>query len=239
MADRVSALLAEAPGLERASRLTTPRLPVSPAFEEILPFGGLKPGSTVGITGVGATSLALALIARLTEESWTAAVGLPRLGLNAAAELGISLDRLVVVPEPQDQWTTVLAALIDSFDVVLAGDTLARSRGLPVDRGHSARCVPRTPRDLPRLSARVRERDALLVVVGSWPQSDLTLQGTTAKWYGIGRGHGHLRTRTIDVTVSGRGAASISRNASLWLPDTEGNVTIAHETSVLPLRTVR
>lgn len=221
MADRVSALLAEAPELERASRLSTPQLPVSPAVEEILPPGGLKPGSTVGVTGVGATSLALALIARLTEESWTAAVGLPQLGLNAAAELGVSLDRLVVVPDPEEQWTTVLAALIDSFDVVLAGKTVARSR------------------DVSKLSARVRERDALLVVVGRWPQNDLTLQGTTAKWYGIGRGHGHLRTRTIDITVSGRGAASISRRASLWLPDADGNVTIAHETTVLPLRKVR
>ncbi len=193
MTDRVGALLAEAPGLERLSHLTPNRLPVLPALEEILPFQGLRPGTTVGITGVGATSLALALIARASEESWTAAVGLPALGLRAASELGVDLDRLVVVPDPEKQWTTVLAALVDAFDVVL-------------------------------------------VSLGRWPESDLTLQGTSATWHGIGRGHGHLRTRTLDIVVTGRRAAARPRRATLWLPDADGNVSLAQETSVIPIR---
>jgi hypothetical protein len=217
MTDRVGALLAETPGLQRLSHLAPDRLPVLPALEEILPFQGLRPGTTVGITGVGATSLALALIARASEESWTAAVGLPSLGFRAASELGVDLDRLVVVPEPEENWTTVLAALVDAFDIVLAH--------------------PPAPKSRPhRLNARVREQGAVLVCVGRWPECDLWLQGTSATWHGIGRGHGHLRTRTLAVTITGRGAAAHPRHATLWLPDPEGNVSISNDTSVIPLR---
>lgn len=216
MADRVGALLAETPGLERASQVAPNRLPVFPPLEEILPFGGLRPGTTVGIAGVGATSLALALIARTSEESWTAAAGLPALGLRAASEIGVDLDRLVIVPDPGKQWTSVLAALIDSFDVVLVHPPHARDAG--------------------RISGRVRERDAVLVVLGRWPECDLTLQGTAATWHGIGKGHGYLRTRTLTLTVAGRGAASQPRHATLWLPDADGNVSLAQDTAVIPLR---
>ena len=118
-ADRLSVLLAEAPGLERASRLAPPRLPVLPAFEEILPDAALRPGTTLSITGSASTSLALALLARASRESWTAAVGLPSLGLRAATELGVDLDHLVVVAEPGKRSTDVLAAVVDAFDVVL------------------------------------------------------------------------------------------------------------------------
>ncbi len=216
MPDRVRALLAEAPGLELASQLSPVRLPVLPAFEAILPFGGVRLGTTVGITGVGATSLALALIARASRESWTAAVGLPGLSLRAAAELDVDLDRLVVVPDPSDQWTSVLAAVVDAFDVVLAH---------PPPTRHAPHA---------RLSARVREQDAVLVTIGSWPDSGLTIHGTTATWHGIGRGHGHLRTRTLSVSVTGRGAASRPVSSTLWLPDADGRVSLATDGTVVP-----
>ena len=215
MTDAVRALLAETPALERASDLSPTRLPVLRAFEEILPFGGLRPGATVGITGIGATSLGLALVAHPSKELWTAAVGLSALGLRAAAELGVSLDRLIVIPDPGTQSTSVLAALVDSFDVVVA--------------------PPPHARDARRITGRVRERDAVLVVMGRSAECDLTLQGTAATWHGIGRGYGHLRTRTLDVTITGRGAASRPRCATLWLPDADGNVSIARDT-VVPIR---
>lgn len=207
MTDRVRALLAEAPGLELASRITTARLPVPDALESILPYGGLRLGTTVGITGIGATSLGLALVSRASCEFWTAAVGLPHLSLAAAAELAVDLDRLVVVPDPGEQWVHTLAAVVDAFDVVLAYP--AR-----VSRPH-------------RLSARVREHNAVLVSIGGWPESDLTIHGTSARWRGIGNGYGHLRTRTLDVTVTGRGSASRSVRSTLLLPDDDGNVSLA------------
>lgn len=212
MTDAVRALLAETPALQRASRLAPTRLPVLPAFEDVLPFGGLRPGTTIGITGVGATSLAMALIARASHELWTAAVGVPGLGLRAAAEIGVSLDRMTVVPDPGEHSTAVVAALVDAFDVVV---------GRPVDN-----------RDARRISGRVRERDALLVVIGRWPECDVSLHGSSATWHGIGRGYGSLRSRRLDVTVGGRGAASRPIHASLWLPDAEGEVSPARDNVV-------
>lgn len=210
--DAVRALLAESAALQRASRLAPTRLPVLPVFEGVLPFGGLRPGTTIGITGVGATSLALALIARASQELWTAAVGVPSLGLRAAAGLGVSLERMTVVTDPGEHSTDVVAALVDAFDVIV---------------GH-----PLHTRDARRISGRVRERDALFVVIGRWPECDVSLHGSSATWHGIGRGYGSLRSRRLDITVGGRGAASRTRHASLWLPDADGEVSLARDNLV-------
>ncbi|MDQ2826290.1 MAG: hypothetical protein M3Y04_04945, partial [Actinomycetota bacterium] len=79
-------------------------LPVLPALESLLPGGGLRRGSVVtvgGSTGGGSTSLALSLLAAVSAQgSWCAAVGLPALGLAAAAEMGVALDRFPVVASP-------------------------------------------------------------------------------------------------------------------------------------------
>ena len=162
MTDRVTALLASSPALGRASELTHhPRLPVLPALAGILPGGGLRPGTTVRVAGVGATSLALALMARASAGSWCAAVGLTALGIVAATELGVDLDHLVVVPDPGERWPSVAAAAVDAFDVVLA-------------------CPPPGVRPH-RLTARVRERDAVLIVVGGWPGADVGIRGVSAR----------------------------------------------------------
>ena len=63
----------------------------------MLPDAGLVRGRVVGCTGPAAMSLALALAARATVTgSWLAAVGVPMLGVEAVAELGVPLSRLVV-----------------------------------------------------------------------------------------------------------------------------------------------
>jgi hypothetical protein len=217
MTDRLAALIAEAPGLERASTMTSARIQVLPAFEGMLPEQGLRPGSMVSITGVGATSIALALVAEPSKHSWAACVGMPELGLAAASELGLELDRVVVVPDPKDQWTDVLASLVDAFDVVLAH--------------------PPPHRSARKLAGRVRERDAVLVVVGNWNESDIRIEGTTSTWHGIGRGHGHLAARTLELTVTGRRAAARARKTTLWLPDTDGEIRVASDATVTTLRT--
>ncbi len=215
MTDRLATLIAEAPGLARASHLNTARIPVLPAFAEVLPEGGLRPGSMVSTTGVGATSLALGLIAEASKTSWTACVGLPWIGLAAGEELGVDLDHLVVVPDPKNQWTDVLAALVDAFDLVL--------------------CQPPATRIARKLCGRVRERDAVLVAVGDWPDSDVSLHGTASTWHGIGAGHGHLAARTIDVAVTGRRAASRPRHMTLWLPDVESEIRVVGDATVTRL----
>lgn len=192
------------------------RLPVLPALEELLPGAGLRRGSTVSVgaaAGVGgATSLALALVAQAsTSGSWVAAVGLPSLGLVAADELGVALERLVLVAAPErDAWGGVVAALVDGFDLVVL---------------HAGRGGVRAG-DARRLVARARERGTVLVQLGAgWPEgADVDLQITRARWEGIDDGHGHLQARKVRIARSGRGEAAQPRRADLWLPAADGSV---------------
>jgi hypothetical protein len=145
-------------------------------------------------------------------------VGLPDLGLVMAAGLGISLERLALVPDPGDRWPAVAAALVDAVDIVLIR---APDRCRPVD----AR----------RLAARARERGAVLVPVGAgWPEgADLRLTVTADAWQGLGEGHGHLRSRPAWVAAVGRGAATRERRVRLWLPGPTGAVEEYHERAAL------
>src|SRR5690606_11244338 len=67
--------------------------------------GGLVRGTSVQVTGAGdgqgSTSLALAVLAGPSAAgSWAAVVGVPALGLAAAAGFGVDLGRLVLVAPP-------------------------------------------------------------------------------------------------------------------------------------------
>ena len=191
-------------------------LPVLPALEGLLPGAELRRGATVSVgaaAGVGgATSLALALVARASAAgSWVAAVGLPSLGLVAADELGVALERLVLVAAPErDAWGGVVAALVDGFDLVV----------LQAGRG-GVRAA-----DARRLVARARERGTVLVQLGAgWPEgADVALEITRSRWEGIDDGHGHLQARKVRVARSGRGEAAQPHRADLWLPATGGGV---------------
>src|SRR5204862_4814528 len=138
-------------------------------------------GSTVAVSG--ATSLALALLAGPSQAgSWCAAVGLPSLGLVAAAEVGIALERFPLVARPGDDWPAVVAALVDAVDVVLVG-------------------LPRHVRtgDARRLVAKTRERGAVLITTGGSPAvaADVRLTVSSTAWEGLGKGHGRLRARRM------------------------------------------
>ncbi|HEX4902500.1 MAG TPA: hypothetical protein VFV42_06800 [Acidimicrobiales bacterium] len=195
------------------------RLPVLPALEALVP--GLRRGSTLSVDGPAATSLALALAAGPSQDgAWVAAVGFPSLGLLAAAELSVALERLVLVADPGDDgdaavWPAVVAALVDAFEVVL------------VHAGERVRAA-----DGRRLVARTRERGAVLVQVGgsrptraTWPEgADVALTVAGATWEGLGEGHGHLRARRVTVEAGGRRDAARPRRAELWLPSADGVV---------------
>src|SRR6266571_2529849 len=94
-------------------------LPVPRALEPLLPDRGLRRGGTVAVDG--SLALALALVAGASAAgSWVVAVGLPDLGVVAAAEAGIVLERLALVPKAGPAaWGAVVAALLDAIDVVL------------------------------------------------------------------------------------------------------------------------
>ena len=182
-------------------------LPVLPALVDLLPEGGLRRGSTVAVSG--GTSLALALLAGPSQAgSWCAAVGLPSLGLVAAVEVGVVLERFPLVARPGDEWPAVVAALVDAVDVVLV-------------------CLPRHVRsgDARRLMAKARDRGAVLITTGSTAlAADVRLSVASCAWEGLGKGHGRLRARRIDVVASGRGAAARERRVSLWLPAANGRI---------------
>src|SRR5437868_1275461 len=141
-------------------------LPVAGAFQSLLPRAGLARGSVTRIGGAAATSLALALAAGASGAgSWVAVVGLGNLGVLAAGELGIDLERLIMVADPPaEQWGTVVTTLAEAFDVVLAQPE------------HRVR-----PAEARRLQARTRERGSALVLRAgrrpdAWPEAaDLTI----------------------------------------------------------------
>ncbi|MEU8007056.1 hypothetical protein AB0B66_38335 [Catellatospora sp. NPDC049111] len=87
-------------------------------FAGLPPWRGLRRGAVVSVTD--SAMLLLALIGQASAQgSWCAAVGYPSLGMAAAAESGVALDRFALVPHPGDRWADVAAALIDGFDVVI------------------------------------------------------------------------------------------------------------------------
>jgi hypothetical protein len=184
-------------------------LPVAAPLAPLLPGGGLRRGSTVVVRpGPGATSLLLALLARSSAGGgWVGVVGRPDLGLVAAAEAGVALERLVLVPAPGADLLAVTVALLDGMDAVVVDQ---RSAGL-------------RPADRTRLAARARQRGAVLLACGSWPGADLELGCADPAWRGIGRGTGRLAARAVEVRVRSRSSGA-ERAERLALPDARGGV---------------
>ncbi len=177
-------------------------LAVADALAELLPKGGLPRGGVVSLTGDGGvTSLLFGLLAG-PAQPWSALVGLPGLGLLAAAELGVDLAKVVVVPDPGPDVLQILSILADGVDLI----------AVAAPAGPLA-----APGRLRVLLGRLRQRGAVLLVAGTWPGADLVLTTRMGDWEGLGAGHGRLRDRTLEVQVSGRGAAGRHRNGVLLL----------------------
>src|ERR1700722_13678910 len=85
-------------------------LPVLPALRGLLAAGGLQRGHVVATAHGGLLFLALAAAASAAG-AWCAAVGLPSLGVRAAAEAGLDPDRLLLAAEPGGHWPPVVASL--------------------------------------------------------------------------------------------------------------------------------
>ncbi|MEV6825650.1 hypothetical protein [Amycolatopsis sp. NPDC051102] len=209
--------LAAIPGVRTAAQLGEPTadtstsagsLPVASALAGLLP-GGLRRGSAVSVGG--STALVLALLAEATcEGSWAAITGMPEVGVVAAAELGVDLDRLALVPNPGAELVAVVSALIDGFDLVVLGPAVVRG------------VQPQLAR---RLAGRLRNRGAVLVAAGPWPGADLELRVSKRRWRGLtDDGFGHLESCDVVATSRGRGAAVRPRSVELRLPGPGGAV---------------
>lgn len=74
--------------------------PLDPAFAALLPEEGLQTGTSYTVSS--SPSLVLALLSAASQKGlWCAVVGMPTLGVEAAAAFGIDLARLILVPTPE------------------------------------------------------------------------------------------------------------------------------------------
>jgi len=198
-------------------------LPVLAALRDLFPGGVLQRGWVITTGGDGATSLALAVAAGPSAAgSWTAVVGEEGLGLAAAAEAGLTLERLLMVDASGSRGAVeAVAALVGAVDVVLVGSGVRLGAA-----------------DRRRLSARLRERGSVLIGLGGGALggralggvlagADVRLQVVSSRWSGLGDGWGLLRSRHVSVRAEGRGAASRLRSVDLLLPGPDGAPVLA------------
>lgn len=181
--DVVAALRAKVAALESGgpTRLAIPTHP------DLVGLVQMRAGGTYT---VDSARLALTLMAGASAAGeWTAAVGWPDLGVEAAVELGAAPERMALVPDPGDLWLEVTAALIDVVRLVV----------LRAPRGVDQRAAG-------IVEARLRKRSAALVVWGEWPRSEARIGVEESRWMGPERGEGRLVERRARVVVR-RGAA--------------------------------
>lgn len=168
-------------------RWEAPTLPLATGLDAVLPQG-LRRGQVISVEG--STSLMLALAAAASAAgSWTAVVGIPSLGVVAAARRGLDLARVGLIPHPGVQAAAAAGACIDGMDVVLLGEGLALSDS-----------------DRRRLASRARERGVVMIAGGAWTGAHVSLTVVESRWSGLGAGDGRLRTRDLTVRAQGRQA---------------------------------
>ena len=201
-------------------------LPVCDALAPVLGDGGLRGGVVVACEGPAAVSLAMATASAAScAGAWTAVIGFPDIGLAAAAEAGMVLERLVCIAptDPVDAaavpWPDVLAAAVDGFEVLIVGPLLGR---LPA-------AVVR------RVLARAATRHVVVVAVDA-PAfgGDVVLGTGEVAWHGIDDGHGVAAGRRAVVCASGRRVPR-ERRASLMLPSAAGCAEPAMPVSTMPV----
>jgi hypothetical protein len=210
-------------------------LPVPELLTDLFPHGGLQQGWSVAVEGVGGWSAALALLGpTLAGDGWAALVGCESVGLVAADELGVRLERLLLVESPGHYAAEVLAALIEAVDVICLGPEVSVA-------SRSAR----------RLVARAREQGTVLLHLGrQWPEPvDVQLHvdpvhnsgagqnggADVGGWSGIGSGHGYLRSRSVAITATGRRSMARPRRVELLLPGPDGGLApVAPATTPAP-----
>ena len=194
-AARATTLPNGVPGVAADALALRRTLPGGPLLSGVVDT--LQRGSVIACCGDAPLAGVLALIAGASQQgSWTAVAGQPTLGIAAALEAGVDVSRLIAVHDPQGvslsgtQWAEVLAAMIDGFDLVVAG---AQTRTLPAGLAR-------------RVQARAQRRGALLVTVGEHPTlgADLQVRATTLGWHGLGAGSGCAARRELQVEIAGR-----------------------------------
>ena len=167
-------------------RLAERSLPTLAGLRPLLPGGSLRQGASYSVHG--SLQLGLALLAEASAAgSWCGVIGVPGFGAEAAAALGIALDRCVLIPNPGDEGLGLAGLLSEILTVVLISPTRAPA-----------------PADVERISARLRDHGAALVALGEWPRTESTLRVTGSTWSGLDHGRGLLEERILEVQSEDR-----------------------------------
>ena len=185
------------------------RLAVADDVRELLPDSGLVRGRIVRCSGDAGLSLALSLCSLATQQgSWLGVVGVDHLGLLAAVEHGVALERTVLVhpPKTSREWSITVAAAIEGLDLLI----VAVPERLSVN-------------DARRVQTRLQSRRAVMIIVDNTVLSqsrsmngsneaqqflaDVVLDTKTKSWSGVDKGAGYLQHRDVRIRVSGRRVA--------------------------------
>ncbi len=173
-------------GRMQRRRSDDPVLPIDPALQDLLPERGLHTGVVYSISP--SPSLIFALMSAASRRGgWCAAVGMPTLGLEAAAASGVDLSRLILVPSPGERWLAVVSALAEVVPLIAMN---------PATTVRDA--------DAARLAARLRDRGCTLLTTSHWPQGEGLITLHDPHWEGIGEGWGLLSDRTVTLTAQTR-----------------------------------
>lgn len=178
---------------------------LDPVLAGLLGEPGLKPGAAYCLSASGAL-LNVLLAGASAQGHWCGAVGIPTLAAEAAVAAGVNLERLVLVPDPGEQWLAATAALAEVIPVLAVR---------PPGRVRES--------DAARLAARLRDRGGVLLVAGDWPRAEARFTLGSRSWQGLGLGHGHLRSQEVQVSVTSKRYPS-GRRARVLLPAADGRL---------------
>ncbi|MCK8616575.1 hypothetical protein [Gordonia sp. C13] len=190
-------------------------LPIPEPLSEILPHNGIPRGTVARFDG--ANSLLVAMIASVTRAGGQVGiVGMPRLSLLSAVEMGADLSRIATIPDPGIDPVEVAAVLLDGMDLVVLG-----------------RVGPGTADAVPPSRARVvmgrvrKQSSVLLVAGGTWPGAQLNIEARVLTYRhspllsgatdldSARSGYGRIGGMRLQVTASGRGRQTQSTEVDL------------------------
>lgn len=183
-------------------------IPVAPALASLLPSSGLERGGVYACAGDAPMSLLFSLVATATSVgSWLAFVDVPRVGLMAAHEYGMALQRVMCVNSGghTQSYAQVVGALVDGVDLVVVS---------------SPSCSVAEAR---RIVARAKASGSVLIILGRAGQfsPDVVLSSSTTEWHF----HTHASSRTMSVQAHGRRVYN-QRALTVQLPAADGSVSL-------------
>ncbi|MDH3010288.1 hypothetical protein [Gordonia alkanivorans] len=190
-------------------------LPIPEPLSEILPHNGIPRGTVARFDG--ANSLLIAMIASATRAGGQVGiVGMPRLSMLSAVEMGADLSRIATIPDPGLDPVEVAAVLLDGMDLVVLGR---------VGPGTADAVAPSRARVV---MGRVRKQSSVLLVAGgTWPGAQLTIEARVLTYRhspllsgatdldSARSGYGRIGGMRLQVTASGRGRQTQSTEVDL------------------------